>query len=215
MWVFSALLSVLGRALDVVLPRKERAVRIDAITIDDLGVSPASHEIEGVRITTLMEYRNKAVEDVIRALKYDRSEKASLLCADALADYLSEEVAHFRAFSARRVLIVPVPLHPLRERERGFNQIQIVLDALPQELRELVAPNVLTRTRDTKPQTRLARAERLKNVVGAFESSSASVRDSHVFLIDDVTTTGATLSEAAKTLEKMGAVVHAIALAKA
>mgnify|MGYP003394585623 CR=1 FL=1 len=214
MWVFPALKALLLRALDVVLPRKERSIRIDAITLECLRVSPVTHEIEGIRITTLMEYRTRAVEDVIRALKYDRSEKAVSLCAEALADYLSEEVALSRAFSARPIFIVSVPLHTARERERGFNQIQLVLDALPEELRTLVAPHALTRTRDTKQQTRLSRRERLTNVEGAFLADE-SVRGARIFLIDDVTTTGATLLEATRALSDAGSEVSAIALARA
>ncbi len=214
MWIFTSLKAVLERALDVVLPRKERSVRIDSIAPEDMHVSPATHDAGDIRITTLMEYRTRAVEDVIRALKYDRSPKAVSLCSEALADYLFEEIAHARAFSARPVLIVPVPLHTARERERGFNQIKIVLDALPKELQELVTQNALTRTRDTKQQTRLPRQERLTNVQDAFLASE-SVRSARIFLIDDVTTTGTTLLEAARALEGAGAEVSAIALARA
>lgn len=214
MEVFLALKALLLRAVDIVLPRKERSIRIDALTLEGLHVSPGVHEVGGVRITTLMDYRTKAVEDVIRALKYDRSGKAAALCAEVLADYLSEEIAHARAFSARPICIVPVPLHKVRERERGFNQIQFVLDALPQELKELVTPNTLARTRDTKQQTRLPRRERLTNVQGAFLAHE-SVRGARVFLIDDVTTTGATLAEATRSLEETGAEVTALALARA
>jgi predicted amidophosphoribosyltransferase len=164
--------------------------------------------------------RNPAVEDLIRSLKYDGSSHAAKLAAAVLADYLREEIASSRTFSARKILIFPVPLHNDRVSERGWNQIELVLRALPQEFRDgeiaTLGVNVLARTRATKPQTRLPRSERLSNVAGAFEIVDvALVRDAHVFLVDDVTTTGATLANAAHPLRRAGAKVTLLALARA
>lgn len=214
MWVVSAFSRFLLRALELILPRKERSIRLDAVTLADMQVSPRTHDALGIRITTLMEYRARAVEDVIRALKYDRSEKAAFLCAEVLADYLSEEIAHAHAFSTQPIHIVAVPLHTVRESERGFNQIQCVLEALPEQVRKYSAPNTLIRTRDTKQQTRLTRSERLVNVKDAFLADD-SIAGARIFLIDDVTTTGATLAEAARALTRAGAEVVALALARA
>lgn len=206
--------------LDAVLPLKERSARTKARTLEDIPLSPTAHELLRERITTLMDYRQDAVQDLIRALKYDSSAYAAHLAADLLADYLHEEFASAKNFSTRKILIVPVPLHKARSRERGYNQIEIVLKALPQEFRDgtlaLHAPEALIRSRETRPQTRLPRSERLSNVAGAFEVPDADlVRKAHVFLIDDVTTTGATLVNAATPLRRAGAEVSLIALARA
>jgi len=133
---------------------------------------------------------------------------------------LREEISSHRSFSQRKVLIVPVPLHSSRARERGFNQIELVLNALPQEFRDgslsILMPGALLRIRETKQQTRLPRSERLSNVAGAFTVFEAGFVDkTHVFLIDDVTTTGATLVNAATPLRRAGADVTLIALARA
>ena len=178
------------------------------------------HDILGVRITTLMEYQDPTVEDLIRSLKYDGSARAAKLAAGVLADYLREEISSRRVFSSRTLLIVPVPLHKSRARERGWNQIELVLKALPKEFRNgtlaTLAPRALARMRATKPQTRLPRSERLSNVAGAFACRDESlVRGAHVFLIDDVTTTGATLANAATPLRRAGADITLIALARA
>ena len=78
------------------------------------------------------------------------------------------------------------------------------------------APRALVRTRATKQQTKLSRAERLQNMTGAFSVPDVeAVQGTHIFLIDDVTTTGATLAEAAKPILKAGAKVSALALARA
>lgn len=211
---------VLEAILDAIVPLKARGARTKARHAEDIPLSPTVHDLLGVRITTLMEYRDPAVEDLIRSLKYDGSGHGAQLAATLLADYLREDIASHRSFSQKKILIVPVPLHKSRARERGFNQIELVLKTLPQEFRDgtlaRLAPEVLQRTRTTKPQTKLPRSERLSNVAGAFEIADESlVRDTYIFLMDDVTTTGATLANAATPLRKAGAEVSPIALARA
>ena len=207
-------------ALDVILPRKERAVRIDDYKPEDIPVSPHEERLNGVLITTLMSYRDQAVEDCVRALKYDKSGHAAQLLADILAEYLREEIASLHSFSTKPVLLVPVPLHPHRFSERGFNQVGLILERLPAEFRNgslaTISYGIIARIRETAQQTRLPRAERLTNVKGAFALANMDAAlDSHIFLIDDVTTTGATLSEAARPLLNLGVTVNLLALARA
>lgn len=214
MWHF------LEAVLDTILPLKARSARTKARGAEDIPLSPTVHELLGVRITTLMDYRDPAVEDLIRSLKYDGSAHGAQLAATLLADYLREEIESQRNFSQKKILIVPVPLHKTRARERGFNQIALVLKALPQEFKTgplaYLRADALKRSRSTKPQTKLPRSERLSNVAGAFEASDPSlVRGTHIFLVDDVTTTGATLANAATPLRKAGADVSVLALARA
>lgn len=212
--------NVFNTVLDIILPRRERNVRTQAQTPEDIPVHPHEHTMQGKQIATLMDYREPVVEDLIRSLKYDGSAHAAGLCADILADFLREEITSARLFSTREILLIPVPLHKSRERERGFNQIELVLKRLPQEFRDgtlsRLALDVLSRVRATQQQTHLSRSERMKNVSGAFQiSREDSVRGSHIFLIDDVVTTGATLTNAGKPLEALGATVTLLALAHA
>ncbi len=206
--------------VEFVLPRKERVVRIENYEISDLGIMPREHESCGVRITTLLSYKARAVDDLIRALKYDRAEHAAKLLAESLAEYLREEIASLKSFSAKQIVLVPVPLHASRIRERGFNQVEIILAALPEEFKDgtlsRIETRALVRTRATKQQTRLSRAERFKNVDGAFMLENPAVlANTHVILIDDVTTTGATLAEAARPLESANITHALLALAHA
>jgi ComF family protein len=171
------------------------------------------------KITTLLNYKDPGVSDLVRALKYEHSGHAARLCGEVLADYLREEVASLRAFSARQILVVPMPLHASRVRERGFNQIEKVLANLPGDFKDgslaSIDSKALSRIRETPQQARLSRAERLKNVAGAFAADAAKVSDTHCILIDDVTTTGATLVSAGRALREAGAKVTLIALARA
>lgn len=100
-------------------------------------------------------------------------------------------------------LIVPVPLHPRRLRQRGFNPSARLARVLAHDRRTRVDPVALERIRDTPSQTGLARKERQRNVRGAFRARGRI--PPHVWLVDDVVTTGSTLAEAARSLRRSGA----------
>lgn len=103
-------------------------------------------------------------------------------------------------------LLIPVPLHPARLRERGYNQAAILAAELAERLSCDVAPDSLRRIRPTAQQTRMASAaERRSNVQGAFQTVDAAVAGRRVWLVDDVCTTGATLHAAAAALRDAGA----------
>lgn len=100
-------------------------------------------------------------------------------------------------------LIVPVPLHPKRLRQRGFNQALLLAKAFP---RVPLAREVLARVRHTVPQVELKPKERRDNVKGAFAvPDPALVKGKNILLLDDVYTTGATVRECAKVLHRAGA----------
>ena len=101
---------------------------------------------------------------------------------------------------------MPVPLHPKREKERGFNQATIVASLIANRY-SLVVKNLLTRVKDTGRQVGKKREERLKAMSGAFELSRDTpyVIPNTILLVDDVWTTGATLRECAKVLRRGGA----------
>src|SRR3989344_4857941 len=105
-------------------------------SMSDIPLFPASHELLGEQILTIMDYREPAVAELIQSLKYDRSGHAAALCAALLEDYLREELSLLRTFSAERILLVPVPLHNRRLRERGFNQIENIFQNLPSEFHD-------------------------------------------------------------------------------
>lgn len=220
MSLFEALARAIGSLLDTIAPPRERTRRTRARSIADMPLDPAPVRCSAHTVLTLARYDDAAVSDMIRSLKYENGAHAGVLAAQLLGDFLTEEAASARAWSARPILIAPVPLHPLRERERGFNQITRVLELLPPELRDgtsaRLAPRLLARTRDTAAQAKLPRRERLANVADAFAlSPGADVSGAHIILVDDVVTTGATITNAAWPLVQNGATVTLVALARA
>ncbi len=114
-------------------------------------------------------------------------------------------------------LIVPVPLHIRRLRQRGFNQSAFLAKTMGHRLGIPVHYRAMARKNWTEPQTRLNRRERLKNVKGAFAvPDPLPVRDRSILLVDDVFTTGTTLNECARALKAAGAAeVHVLTVARA
>jgi ComF family protein len=142
-------------------------------------------------------------------LKYRRN----MALGDALARPLAEYV---RTLSWPVDLVVPVPLGKLRTKERGYNQIGLVAMPLAAVNQWRYASRALTRSRETKSQVGLTITERKLNVSGAFRAEEALVSGATILLIDDVATTGATLSAcAAALLDARAESVYALTLARA
>ncbi|PIT91028.1 hypothetical protein COU17_02540 [Candidatus Kaiserbacteria bacterium CG10_big_fil_rev_8_21_14_0_10_49_17] len=165
-------------------------------------------------ITSLLSYRDPLIRKAIWMLKYRDSSAAARALAACLESFFLEELADIAIFDDVEVFFVPIPLTPKRLRKRGYNQVERVLREMNGEYR---VERVLKKVRETKPQTRLERSERLVNLNGAFAVINPEIiSGKHIFLIDDVTTTGSTLREARKTLTDAGArQVTCIALARA
>jgi ComF family protein len=141
------------------------------------------------------------VLDVIHRYKYQQALwfepfLAGLLCREAVPA-LREQPAD---------LIVPVPLHPVRQRERGFNQAERLGRQLSRATGIPLAPRLLRRVRPTRTQTRLTKPQRADNVRRAFDlRDNRPIPGRRILLVDDVLTTGATTSACAEVLLRAGA----------
>ena len=158
-------------------------------------------------------YRGRGiVRQIIHDFKYGRQIHLRHLVARWLYAALDDERLRGREFD----MIVTVPLHPARQRERGFNQANLLAELLTAQI-SIPSKPVLKRVRYTTTQTALDRAERMENLHNAFRlRRNANVRGLRVLLIDDVLTTGSTLSECARILKRSGAIsVHAATAARA
>ncbi len=142
-----------------------------------------------------------ALAVAIQDLKY----RGALWLADDLARLLESGVrTHFRADAVDGV--APVPLHPTRRRERGYNQAAVLAGRLARRLGRPLWSGAVRKIRWTPTQTRLTAAERMANVAGSFASrGDGRLRGRNVLLVDDVMTTGATVNECARALKAGGA----------
>ena len=143
-------------------------------------------------------YFEGITREMIHRLKYRRARHLAAPLAQLLTPlllHLSEPVD----------LIVPVPLFPSRQAARGYNQSTLLAAELARGLNLPVSEDGLRRLRDTPAQIGLSAAERQRNVRGAFAGERSLLDGRRVLLIDDVCTTGATISACAKALKRAGA----------
>ncbi len=158
-------------------------------------------------------YRSRGiVRVVILRFKYGRDLHLRHPISRWLVEAMDDSRLRNRGFDD----IVPVPLHPARMRERGFNQAELLARILSAAI-NVPLRDALQRIRYTTTQTAFDRQERMENLRGAFRlRRNFTVRDSRVLLVDDVLTTGSTLSECARVLRHAGAQsIHAITAARA
>lgn len=145
------------------------------------------------------------VDALLHAFKY----AGQLPVAEALARPLAELARNHPLPDA----LVPMPLHPSRLKERGFNQAMELARVLSRELGIPVLPDAVARQRDTTPQAGLPWKERRRNIRGAF-LCRRDFAGKRLVLVDDVMTTGATVGELAQTLRKSGAEVEVWVVAR-
>ncbi|WP_297325190.1 ComF family protein [Nitrosomonas sp.] len=137
------------------------------------------------------------IDALIQSFKY----QANLAIAPILADLLIKKLT---AIETRADVIIPMPLHPIRLRERGFNQAMEISRYISKHMGIMILPDSCSRIKHTLPQTGLPWKDRQKNIHKAF-SCKIDLSGKHVAVVDDVMTTGATLNELAKTLHQQGA----------
>lgn len=147
-------------------------------------------------------YRQEAVRELIHNLKYLRVYAISHVLSGLLTDYLR----HFGIRFPKNSVLIPLPLHPRRERTRGFNQSLLISKSLSDAWGVPVYDGILVRTKNTKPQIEFRAEERHTNIIGVFSvSSPEKIKGKTIILLDDVKTTGSTMEEAARVLKDAGA----------
>ena len=141
------------------------------------------------------------LSDAIHRLKYSNAQSISRQLGRMMAD-----VAEGKEKYKKADMILAVPLHNARKRERGYNQAQLLADQLGKALKIPSRQDIIFRARHTKSQTTLNKEERLRNVEGIFKvKSPEKIKDKTIILIDDVLTTGATIGSCGQSLMEAGA----------
>jgi len=138
------------------------------------------------------------IRELIARFKFRGDLATGRLLSTLLGNFLAE--ADFGDVEA----LIPVPLHPSRLRERGYNQALELARPLSRRLGVTLLPRACRRARATPPQSRLDQRERRRNLRGAFETDGP-INVRHLAVLDDVMTTGATVGELTKVLKRAGA----------
>lgn len=160
-------------------------------------------------------YKNEILKNAIWLLKYKKIKIAAEPLSELISDRCIENLSEINIFySIKDCLIIPIPISKIRLKERGFNQAELIASNLTKKL-AINMPminfsfeqNLLKKIRETSSQVLMKdRVKRLKNLKGSFRvETPEKIKNKNIILIDDVSTTGATLHEATSVLKKAGA----------
>lgn len=169
-----------------------------AVQRQDRGII---RHIGDVDIHAAYRFTCEPVAGAIHALKYKGIAGAAELCARWAGDLLLELAAESDALC----VIVPVPLHPRRQAERGFNQVALIGREISKLTGIPVDFDLVTRGRYTTPQAHSVREDRQSQLAGAFLARGPLSPETRYFVLDDVVTTGSTLIECVGALRAAGA----------
>lgn len=156
--------------------------------------------------------RGSRIRKLIHALKYEGRKDTGRMLGELYGSILAES-----GFMDGIDLIIPVPLHPARQRKRGYNQSECIAEGLSASTHVPMRVNIIRRTGVTGTQTRSGRYERWENVKGLFQvPDPVPLRERHILLVDDVITTGSTMEACVNALHDAASVrVSLVALAAA
>lgn len=192
--------AALGGLLSLVAPR--RCPGCDTSVDEDVrfcgACEPLLEPATGALGTYAAFVYGGPLADAIRRYKYGARTELALPLGSLFAQCARER------FVGRIDVVVPVPPHPRRVRERGFDATALLAMPLARALDARYVPSAIARVRDTPPQASLARARRLGNVAGCF-AVQRTLDEARVLVVDDVRTTGATLFEMARAVDDAGA----------
>lgn len=202
------LIHILKGFLDFLFPKKCLGCEAKNVILCDkcLDSLPEAPITETRAIFAATSYQDEIVKKSIRLFKYHGvkilAEPFSALIFKRIAMALPESMRDMN-----KTLIIPIPLSKKRHRERGFNQTELLGLFLSDKMSIRMANNVLYKIKETISQVEIKdRNKRLKNLEGAFEIKNAKIiKNKNIILIDDITTTGATLNEARRILKTAGA----------
>lgn len=141
---------------------------------------------------------SKNLQKLIRGLKYHNQKDLAYYLAKFMAEYF-EKISDSRVFE-----VIPVPIYPAREKKRKYNHMNIVGEEFCRMTSNILNTSLIKRIKDTKPQYKLKRNERIKNLQNAFEVNKSNYKGKTLLLIDDICTTGSTFEEMIKEFNKNG-----------
>ncbi len=206
-------MSFLNALLDIVFPTKCISCNLTGydLCINCLSNSPIAERESAKWIFPLYDYRHPPIKKALWLFKYKGKKRLANIFAEIIYGKILEELSDWSIIeNFKNAILVPIPLSAKRYKERGYNQAELICKELIKidgnENFKLVN-NVLIKPKETEHQARIEnRSERLKNIIGSFSVKNEElIKHANIILIDDITTTGATLDEAKKVLKRAGA----------
>lgn len=165
-------------------------------SIDFLPVKQIKN-INSILVFSATVYEDK-IQKLIRGIKYHNQKELACFQAKIMFDYWQK-----LTMSKEEYEIVPVPLYPDREKKRKYNQMVLVAQEFSKLTGYKTNFEIIKRVKNTKPQYKLSKKEREKNLKNAFECDSSKYNGTKLLLIDDILTTGSTMEEMIKTFQNV------------
>lgn len=189
---------------DVILPKEKEVEDLEKMSI--LGWQEMASLGESEGIIYFLSYKDPKVRGAIWEIKYRQNKKLRGIFVKIMADFLIEELAEKMSMeNFTNPVVTFIPMSRKRISEREINQSEILAKDIS-ELLHIPFQKTLAKIRETKRQTTLKRSERLSNVKNSFGIlDEKNIRGKNIIIVDDVTTTGATLKEVKKVLIENGA----------
>ena len=153
--------------------------------------------VEGKKIYCAGVY-SKNLQKLIRGLKYHNQKDLAFYLAKFMAEYF-EKITDKKDFE-----VIPVPIFPKREKKRKYNHMNLVGEEFCRFTSNTLNKDLIKRIKDTKPQYKLKRIQRMENLSNAFEVNKENYQGKTLLLIDDICTTGSTFEEMIKEFAKHG-----------
>ncbi len=184
------------------------------LCLNCLSNSPSAERESANWIFPLFDYRHIPIKKSIWLLKYKGKKHLADIFAEIMYDKIMEELSELSLLkNFREPILIPIPLSPKRHRGRGYNQAELIcrelikINNLRHGVEMKLEKNILIKTKETEHQANIKdRKDRLKNLTDSFSIKNGElIKNKNIILIDDVSTTGATLTEAKKILKQSGA----------
>jgi competence protein ComFC len=211
--------TILSNILDVIFPTKclfcgKKNTDLCTECLVDI---PSAERESAKWIFPLYDYRNPIIKKSLWMLKYSGKKRLAKVFAEGIYENMVEELSELAMMeNFHEAILIPIPLSKRRYRERGFNQAELICEEIikinnfRKNMNLKLENNILIKPKETEHQARIKdRNVRLKNIIGSFALKNTEavelIKNKNIILIDDITTTGATLTEAKKILKLSGA----------
>jgi ComF family protein len=187
------MLDIFSKIFDSLFPPHESIRQLKAENAANFTRHFSPHRF--ANCIALSDYSNPSIKAAVTANKFHDHEEAATLLSTLVEHWLN-------TLPVKPTIFIPIPLSPVRQKSRGYNQVVRVLEKT--QTKNVRIENLLSRTKETRPQTSLNRTDRFKNVEGAFvyQNIQLNLAGTRVVIIDDVVTTGATMFAAEKSLSE-------------
>jgi ComF family protein len=206
----SQLINFFRGGLAFVFPKSPELAALEAMSVDELVAQSRSTRhirIGNGNFAALFTYANPHAKLLVWEIKYRKNRTLAEKVGMLMYQYVQKIQAKF---PENDIILVPIPSSPSRRRKRGFNQCEVLCEEIMRAHTKHIAisyeNNLLIKIRETKKQASLSREERLTNMRNVFTvAKNHTVSGKIIIVIDDVITTGSTLTEASRTLYEAGA----------